>query len=420
MPELERNIPFWRISWRNTRRNTRRTLLTATAVAVAVASMTYAISHIDGIMNSILDTYSKTESGHVRIRKEGYSERDRSLPAHLGIRNLSEIMPVVEMNESVVAVLPRIRAAVLVDGVDSNRPGMLLGVDLDAEEGYLNPSAMVTSGRLPNPGSPAGFSELLIGEGMAERLDASLGDTLTLLTQTSYRSLGALRFVVTGIGTTGLSALDSRLMLTSIDEAQLLIDLEDGATEIVVFAAEPDEADVLAADLISRFESAGLDDLEVLSWTEQGPLVKMMDSTRPLMGIILFILLLMASLIIVNTMMMTVMERTREFGMLAALGLRRWDIARLIILEGLAIGFVGALVGGALGTAVAIWISQIGIDVSAATTNIDVPFKSIMYPNWTLAYSLASALLGMLTAVLASCYPAWRAVRKTPAEAMHD
>ena len=328
------------------------------------------------------------------------------------------------MDEDVVAVLPRIRAAVLVDGVDSNRPGILLGVDLEAEEGYLNPSAMVTSGRLPRPGSPTGFPpsfpEMMIGEGMAERLDANLGDTLTLLTQTSYRSLGALRFIVSGIGTTGLSALDSRLMLTSIDEAQLLIDLEDGATEIIAFAAEPDRADALAADLISRFENAGLDGVEVLSWTEQGPLVKMMDTTRPMMGIILFILLLMASLIIVNTMMMTVMERTREFGMLAALGLRRSDIARLIILEGLAIGFVGALAGGALGTAVAVWISNVGIDVSAATTDIDLPFKSIMYPNWTLAYTLASALLGMLTAVLASCYPAWRAVRKTPAEAMHD
>ena len=390
--------------------------------------MTYAISHIDGIMNSMLDTYAKTESGHVRIRKEGYSERDRSLPAHLSIRNLSEIMPIIEMHEQVVAVLPRIRAAVLVDGVDSNRPGLLLGVDLDAEEGYLNPSAMVTSGRLPHPGSragfPSGFSaglpEMMIGEGMAERLDASIGDTLTLLTQTSYRSLGALRFIISGIGTTGLSALDSRLMLSSINSAQLLIDLENGATEIVAFTAEPNFADALAADLISRFKQAALEDIEVLSWTEQGPLVKIMNTTRPMMGIILFILLLMASLIIVNTMMMTVMERTREFGMLAALGLRRSDIARLIILEGLAIGFVGALVGGALGTTVAIWISKIGIDVSAATTNIDVPFKNIMYPNWTLAYSLASALLGMLTAVLASCYPAWRAVRKTPAEAMHD
>lgn len=416
MFDLDRNIPLGRLAWRNTRRNKRRTMLTALAVAVAVAALTYTQAHIDGILGNLLETYAKTESGHVRIRKVGYTERERAMPVHLSMRNVKEVRSIVEEHDGVVAALPRIRAAVLVDGVESNRPGLVLGVDLAAEEGYLSPSAMILQGRLPRPGYP----EMMLGVGFAERMEVGVGDTLTLLTQTAYRSLGAIRLRVSGIGTTGLGALDNRLMLVSIDQAQLLVDLEDGATEIVVFATSSDAADALARELATEVADHVPGGAEVLSWTEQGPLIQMMSTTKPMMVIILLILLLMAGLIIVNTMMMTVMERTREFGMLAALGMRRMDIAQLILLEGLAIGVIGALAGGAVGTAVSIWLQSVGIDITSAMGDSDFPFKGVLYPNWTVLYSLTSAVLGMFTAVVASGYPAWRAVRKTPAEAMHD
>jgi len=416
MPDVDRHIPFWRLAWRNTRRNKRRTFLTALAVAVAVAALTYSQSHIDGILGNLLETYAKTESGHVRIRRAGYSERERAMPVHLSMRNVREVRSIVEEQDEVVAALPRIRAAVFVDGVASNRPGLVLGVDLAGEEGYLSPSDMILEGRLPRPGYP----EMMIGKGFAERMEVSVGDTLTLLTQTAYRSLGAIRLWISGIGTSGLPALDNRLILVSIDQAQLLVDLEDGATEIVVFATSSDVADELARDLATRVAGQVPGGAEVLSWSEQGPLVQIMMTMKPMMVILFLILLLMASLIIVNTMMMTVMERTREFGMLAALGMRQLDIAQLILLEGLAIGIIGALAGGAVGTAITLWVQNVGIDITSAMGDNEFPMKGIIYPNWTLLYSLTAAGMGLITTVLSSGYPAWRAVRKTPAAAMHD
>ena len=133
--------------------------MTAVAVAVAVAALTYSQSHIDGIIGNLLETYAKTESGHVRIRRAGYSDRERAMPVHLSLRNVQEVRAIAEQHEDVVAALPRIRAAVLVDAMESNKPGVILGVDLAAEEGYLSPMAMVQEGRLPEPGS----AEMLIG-----------------------------------------------------------------------------------------------------------------------------------------------------------------------------------------------------------------------------------------------------------------
>jgi ABC-type lipoprotein release transport system permease subunit len=186
---------------------------------------------------------------------------------------------------------------------------------------------------------------------------------------------------------------------------------------VLVFANDPEQADPIAGRLQS--ELAALGDLEALSWKDQGPLIRLIEMTLPIMGIIMGLLFLMASLIIVNTMLMTVMERTREFGMQAALGMRPGDIVRLILAEGLAIGVIGTVVGGALGTGVAIWLETTGIDIGAAAGAVaGLPFQQVLYPDWKLLFTVYGAVVGMVTAALATLYPAWRAIRLTPAEAL--
>jgi putative ABC transport system permease protein len=147
-------------------------------------------------------------------------------------------------------------------------------------------------------------------------------------------------------------------------------------------------------------------------------LASMMQVAEVAFGIMLFIMLLMAALIIVNTMLMSVMERTQEFGMQAALGMRRSDIVALVLTEGLVIGIMGAIAGGALGTGFALWLERTGIDVSTAMEAIDIPFQGIFYPDWQLRFVIAAAAIGMVAAVIAALYPAWRAARLTPAEAL--
>lgn len=414
MSRPKRNLPLLRLAWRNTRRHTRRTLLTASAVTVAVAALIYGPAHVTGILDSIVDTYARTESGHVRIRKEGYSAREQFLPMHMNIPYLSDLLPVLRTHPAVEEALPRIRSAVLVDQEGANRPGLLLGVDLAREEGYLNPSAMITAGRLPR----AGEAEVMVGTGFAEKLHIAIGDTLILLGQTAYRSLGGLRLAVTGLASSGVAYLDNTILIAPIDQVQILADLPDAATEILVFAKDPKQADALADALHELLNPLVIGGVEALSWRDQGPLIRMVESGRIIYGVVLIILLLMASLIIVNTMLMTVMERTREFGMEAALGMRRSDLVAMIVTEGLVIGLLGALAGGVLGTGVAILLEHTGIDISAAARGVQLPFQAIIYPDWKIAYTLFGAVMGMITAAAATLYPAWRAVRLSPAEAL--
>ena len=409
-----RRVPLLRLAWRNTRRHVRRTLLTVTAVMVAVMALTYGPAHVTGILGDFLDTYARTESGHVQIRRDGYTARERFMPVYFNLPRTEELMAAVRAHAGVRQVLPRIKAAVLVDGAGSNRGGLLLGVDLEREEGYLDPAAMVSEGRLPEPGS----AEVLVGGRFAEKLQVSVGDTVVLLGQTAYRSLGGLSVVVTGLAASGMAQFDNTILIAPLDQAQELVDLLGGSTEILVFMEDPDLAPGLARVLEQELAPLVPGGVEARSWKDQGMLASMMQVAEAAFGVILFIMLLMAALIIVNTMLMSVMERTQEFGMQAALGMRRGDIVALVLAEGLVIGIMGAVAGGALGTGLGLWLERTGIDISAAANAIDIPFQAVLYPDWQLRFVVFAAVLGMVTAVLAALYPAWRAVRLTPAEAL--
>ncbi|UCG87151.1 MAG: ABC transporter permease [Gemmatimonadota bacterium] len=414
MSRKRNRIPLLRLAWRNTHRNTRRTILTVSAIAVAVAALTFGLSYITGILGNAVDTYTRTESGHVRIRKSGYTERERLLPVYLNVQDLATLLPAIRAHSDVKEVLPRIRSAALVDGAGSNRPGLLLGIDLAHEDGYFNPSAMVDEGRLPQ----AGRAEVLIGRGFGEQIGVGVGDSVTVLAQTAYRSLSGLTLEVVGLAVSGLAHLDNSLLVVPLDQAQELADLPDAATEILVFATDVALAEQLAQSLGQELNPSPESSIEVLSWLDQSPLIRMLNTVRPMLGVIFGLLLVMAGLIIVNTMLMTVMERTQEFGMQAALGMRRSDIVALILSEGVVIGLLGGLIGAALGTTVAVWVESVGIDVTAAMRSMELPFQGTIYPDWRLLYTVSSTLVGIVTAGMAAVYPAWRAVRLSPAEAL--
>ncbi len=416
MSDSGAGLPLIRLAARNTRRNMRRTMLTMSAVMVAVAAITFSFAYIGGIMDDFLDTFARIQTGHVRITHKEFTARERFLPMHLNVPHISELLPVIRSHPTVVEALPRIRTAVLVDNGTDNKPAILIGADMERETGYLDILAMISEGRAPQIGE----AEMLIGFQLAEQLGVSVGDTLTLLGQTAYRSLGGIRARITGLTSTGIDPLDRMTIFMTLDQVQYMTDMEDGTIEILVFIEDVELAGAAATSLQEELDPLVIGGVEAVSWENQSELMQILPMADSIYGAIMFIFLLMAGLIIVNTMIMTVMERTQEFGMLSAMGMRNRSIVMLIINEGLIIGLIGAVIGGLVGSGFGIWLEKTGLNMSKAMEGMDWPMSSVFYPDWKLSYLLIGITAGVLTAGIATLLPARRAIRMKPAEALRE
>lgn len=414
MSERRRRVPFLRLAWRNAHRSVRRTALTASAVMVAAAAVVFGRGYVRGALDNITDTFWRTETGHVRVRREGFTARERSLPAHLSVPGAVALARDLAGLPGVRAAVPRVRSFALVDRAGANRGGLLLGLNLALEADLWRPRGMLVAGRLPAPGR----AEALVGEGIARKLGVGVGDSLTLLVQTAYRSLGGLRVAVAGLARSGMAVLDNAVLVVPLDQAQSMLDLEGGASEVLVFAADADDAEVVLGRVREAVQGRIPGGAEVRAWWEQSQMMRLLASSDAMMAVVYVLLLLMAGLVVVNTMLMAVMERTHEFGTQAALGMRRGDLARLVVAEGAVIGALGGAVGAAIGSAVTLYLGVTGIDFSAYSKAIALPFSPVVYPTWTWADALGSVALGTLAAGLAALLPARRAARLEPAEAL--
>ena len=414
MSEPRRRVPFLRLAWRNAHRSVRRTALTASAVMVAVAAVVFGRGYARGAVGNIADTFWRTETGHVRVRREGFTARERLMPAHLSVPGAVALARDLAALQGVRAALPRVRSFALVDGAGANRGGVLLGLDLAMEADFWRPQGMLVAGRLPLPGR----AEALVGEGIARKLRVGVGDSLTLLAQTFYRSLGGLRVAVTGLARSGMAFLDNAILVVPLDQAQAMLDLEGGATEVLVFAEDAGGIDAVLARVREAVRGRIPGGAEVRAWWEQSQMMRLLALTDVMMAIVYGLLLLMAGLVVVNTMLMAVMERTQEFGTQAALGMRRADVVRLVVVEGAVVGLLGGAVGAAIGSAITLYLGVTGIDFSAYSRAITLPFSPTVYPAWAWTDSLGSVALGTLAAGLAALVPARRAARLQPAEAL--
>jgi ABC-type lipoprotein release transport system permease subunit len=223
---------------------------------------------------------------------------------------------------------------------------------------------------------------------------------------------------VVGIYDLGMAEAEKGSVLITLPEAQLLYNLRDQATEVtLVLQRVGQENDVLAA---LRPQFAGY---EIDSWETLRPeLRQTMDTKGAVTSFFGFVVLLIASIGVLNLMLMAVFERTREMGVLAALGMKGRQVMGLFLLEGTLIGVVGAVIGCTLGTLLLLALGQIGLDFSSATQGmgeITALMGDRIYPSFTLTGIVGRGVAVAVIAALASLYPAWQATRQEPAQALH-
>lgn len=414
---------LFRMAFRNLSRNRLRTSVSVLAIALAVAVVILAKGWIDGMIDTFLDNTIRLTTGHVRVVQAVYPKKERLLPlsypvdglhgegAEAFARRLSEL-------PGVAVATPRIRFAAMVAKGEEEPLGVVgLGMDFAKEERVAHLSRYLKDGRFPHTAG----NELLAGQKLLNKLGLKVGSHLTLVGNTAYGSLNGRTFTVVGSLVSGLAQLDESTVFLSLRTAQSFAQLDRASTEVIVQAKDQGrvaQVSAAVADVVKADDPDGR--YTVTPWYQASSMAGLMASARNIYIGIYLLIVFFASIVVINTMLMIVNERTREIGMLAALGFTGRRIVTLLVLEGAALGLVGSTVGALLGAAIARPLSVTGLDFSKLMESYgkELLFPTKIYPAFSLGIVAFAFALGVVVPALGTLIPARRAQRLDPSVAL--
>jgi putative ABC transport system permease protein len=410
------------MAFRNLSRNRLRTSVSVLAIAVAVAVVVFAKGFIDGMVDTFVDNTVRLTTGHVRIVQTAYPKKERLLSLAypvdgLGGEDLDGFTRQLSGLPGVAVATPRIRFAAMVSHGEEPEGVLGLGMNFRKEDEVAHLSRYLAAGRLPK----AGADELLAGQKLLNKLGLKVGAHVTLVANTSYGSLNGRTFAVVGSLASGLAQLDEATVFLSLRSAQRFVQLDQAATEVVVLAKDPGKTAQVTAE-VDRLVKAGDPEgrYKVTPWYQANSMMGFMVAAKQIYNAIYLLIVLFASIVVVNTMLMIVNERTREIGMLGALGFTGRRIVTLLVLEGASLGLVGSTIGAILGAVVTRTLSATGMDFAKATQTLgkELLFPTKIYPSFSLRIVTFAFVLGILVPALGTLVPARRAQRLDPSVAL--
>ncbi len=404
------------IAWRNLRRNRRRTWITASTVAVAVMLLQAVQALMIGLERQSFDNLINYQTANAKVYPQGYFEMRDEMPLEYVLSNLDDLEDRVREVSGVTATTPRlVFAAQISDGADQvSSQGVGIAVE-GSDSDVFKISEAVIRGAYLSPGDEG----MLLGSGLAELFDVSIDDWLTVLARTQAGAYEAMDLPVRGLLGTGNPLIDQNSFLLPLEVARSLLDMEQGATELAVrFSATADERTTLERLAGSL---AGTGGVEVRGWREmEADFMSLVQMKRTGQAIMLALFVVMAVVGITNTILMAAFERTREIGMLMAMGLRGAGIRRMFLAEGAMTGLLGGALGSLVAFALIAVLSRHGIDLTAMYGDMDIgyPVRGVVYPAMNVFVFVLCWLGTGVLAALASLYPAARAAGQDPAEAL--
>jgi ABC-type lipoprotein release transport system permease subunit len=403
-----------KLAWRNMWRNWRRTTIALVAIVMGLILLLFMDGMIKGSDQAIFGNAVRLYGGNLQVHAIGYRDKANRLPM-LPLADADAVVQAARAQPQVMAAARRINTAGIVINRGNSLPVEITAIEPDIEAPISLQAENVSQGRFLLPDDS---DAIFIGKGLADRLEVAVGENVTLLGRSKNESMRQHNFTVVGIYNLNMPEFEKGTVFIPLADAQTLYNLRGQATEAAISLKQiGTEGEVLTA------LKAQLPDYEVDSWqTLKGDLRETLDTKFAFTSFFGIVVILIASIGILNLMLMAVFERTREMGVLAALGMKGRQIMGLFLLEGSLIGVVGAVIGCGLGFALIALMGSVGLDFSKFSSglgDVGALMGSKLYPSITLAALLSRAVLVVVITAIASLYPAWQASRKEPAQALH-
>jgi putative ABC transport system permease protein len=398
-----------KIAWRNIFRQKRRTILTILTMFGGFTLSAISIGWSDGTYNRIIDMFTRNRLGHVQVHAKDYLDKPS---LYKKIDHYRKVGETIQQVTGVDAWAPRLYSAGLASVGEKSAGVQIIGIDPQRETVATRFDRKIVEGRVF---SKEPSHEVILGKGAARNLKAGIGDEIVIVSQGADGSIANDLYTIVGLTESGDASLDQTAFYLHLDDAQELLVLYDAIHEIAVVATKLKDVN----SLTQRIRQA-LDDpqLEVAPWQEFArSFYVAMQADKEGAWIMLFIVILIVAIGVLNTVLMTVLERTREYGVLRAVGTRPLQVVRLVLTETALMSTLGVLIGICLSLPLNYLLSQHGIHMPQAFTYGGMEFTH--YYSEVNAHSLyIPAITVMLSAMIVSLFPAVKAARIAPARAL--
>lgn len=397
-----------RMAWRNLWRNRERSALMISAIAIAVCAMVFMVALTRGFMEGIYSGGISALPAHIQLHSEHYLDDpsiDYRLNSPTGRLQKALHSPKIER------WLQRIKIPAAINSEYASRGVTLLGIEFDKERQDPRYGFTLSEGSLPTSG------EVLIGAGLLSKLETRLGKRIVLMTQNSQGDLAERGFRISGVYQTNLQQREEHEIYVPLHDAQSWLKSADQVSEIAVFLNDESTSIEVQQDLANAAEPS----TDVQRWNEidayLGASMQTMDS---FIFIIVGVIFITLSFSLINTLITAIFERTREIGLLLALGLSPHKIVGVLSLESMLLITLGLILGNTFALLILAWISP-GIDLSSLAEGLAMigasPFLSaeLRLNDW-LQTNVLLLILGSVTSWL----PALRAAKLNPVNAMQS
>ncbi len=403
---------LWMIAYRDLGRNRRRSALTLVAVTLGMALLVVMSALIKGGIEGSLDNSIRLQTGHVQVREESYDEDEVSLEWEDLLNDPQGLATQAQALESVRVATPVLWANGMLTVRDQSVGVQVVGID-PLSEAHAPIRDALTAGEFLAPDDRSG---ILIGKRLAESLGVTEGSQVSLMVTTADQQPDQAIFTIRGLYSTGVASYDETTVFLPLSKAQAFTRAGERASAIRILLDDREKAEALAVALRAPERS-------VLNWRELNKVfLQVMEQSDVFMQLMYLVVLAVVAVVIANTLLMSVFERTREMGILAALGMKGRQILVMFLLEAATLGLAGIVLGIVLGGLGVAYLATVGLPIGEAAaageaSNI-ITYGNILYARFSPSDTVSLSIAELMITLLASLYPAWLAARLEPIDAL--
>jgi len=403
------------MAWRNIWRNPRRTILTVCAITFASVLLVFMLSFQFGRYETMINTSVKISTGHLQIQAEKYLEK-KSI--RYVIPDPDKITAILNTIPEVAAYTLRGQAFALISSKDRTYGAVVTGIDPQRETKVSRMKKLMRAGNFL---SQHDVDQAVVGRLLAKNLRVTIGDELTLLGQGGDGSIAATVVQVKGIFSSGIDEFDRSTMQIPLSNFQEIFSMDHAVHEVVVIANSLSDVPGIKAKIETAL--SGLDNgkpLRVVDWQELMPGLRQAIEMDLVSGLIFYgLLIIVVAFSILNTFLMAIYERKKEFGVMMAIGTTPRRLTKVLLIESMTMTFIGIIIGIIIGIGITYYFQLHGIDFAGGSELLSqFGITGRIYPKISLLSISIGPLMVLFFTFIAALYPAMKVRRLRPVEAM--